>query len=145
MATKYQREEREQAPQHNLDDIPLLREQRRMITPKRKLLVIYGFIILGSFMALIVGKLGEQYPFIGQPELRETAQILDINRDEDAMLLDIPIDTRTTLSIWTPLPADSVSAFQAGDGVGVRFRVSKDNKRIQILETGLVALPLPMQ
>lgn len=145
MATKYQYDPPKRESKTHLEEIPLIRERRRMLTPKKKLLVIYCFIIMGAFMALIMSKFTAQYKFQGQPQMREIVQILEITDDKKQIQLAFPVPDHPPIPKWIASPDDLDPNLNTGDWIGARYRISNDKTTIQILETGLVAIPPSIQ
>ena len=146
MATKYNRETDAGegiAGRHT----PWMRQgspQRPLSRRQRTFIIIMGLAVV-VLLVLIAQRLNRDAPYRFQPVLRGQGTIVALNGADEPepaeIVVEIDVAGMGPVAVTRIMPEPYWSAFEIGDRVAVRYRVSERRTSVQLVECGMVALP----
>ena len=127
---------------------PLRRLSR--LDPKKRLMVIY-LGLMGLAMLLVLTRIfSTPTQFGGRPVERGEGVIVKKEargEDEPAyfFLIEVVLPDGETQASYGRTDAETFERLEEGDRIGVLYQTNRRKTQIRIVETGMVALPPPIQ
>jgi hypothetical protein len=145
MATKYNRET-EASEGSAGRRTPWIRQgsPHRPLSRRQRTFIIFMGLTVIVLLLLIAQRLNQDAPYRFQPVLRGQGTIVALEGGDESASTEIVVEIEVAgmgpVVLTRRMPRPYWSAFEIGDRVAVRYRVSERRTSVQLVECGMVAL-----